>query len=174
MSGAGSLLVTAHSERWIHLWNLENVLKNQYDPVHVDQSPLKYQTSSIACYPNGKGFAIGSIEGRCGVVNVNNTAESGMTTDFCFKCHRVETGGEGDAYTVNNISFNKKHSTFSTVGSDGTYIVWNKETKARYKSSKVTPLPMTHCCFSEDASLLVFASGEDWSKGCEHAKTRTN
>ena len=96
-------------------------------------------------------------------------------TDFCFKCHRVEnssngSAGEGDAYTVNCISFNRIYNTFSTAGSDGTFINWNKDTKSRYKSSKPCPFPMTVCCFSEDATILAFASGEDWSKGAENSK----
>ena len=97
-----------------------------------------------------------------------------VENDFCFKCHRVETPTEGDACTVNHIAFNKKHNTFATVGSDGSYIIWNKDTKSRYKASKPTPAPMTAVCFSEDASILVFASGEDWSKGAEFAKSRPN
>ena len=95
-------------------------------------------------------------------------------TDFCFKCHRTEANGEGDAYTVNCISFNKIYNTFSTAGSDGTFINWNKDTKSRYKSSKAAPLPMTACCFSEDATILAFASGEDWSKGVENTKKQPN
>mgnify|MGYP006105296387 CR=1 FL=1 len=173
MSGAENLLVTAHSEKHIHLWNLENIMRGSFDPVHICDSPLKYETSSLCAFSNGKGFTLGSIEGRCGVVNVNFATEKVTDLDFCFKCHRVEVGGAtGDAYTVNNISFNKKWGTFSTVGSDGTFIVWNKDTKARYKSSKAAPMPMTNCCFSDDALILVFACGEDWSKGNEAAKNR--
>ena len=66
---------------------------------------------------------------------------------------------------MNNISFNKQYNTFCTVGSDGTYIIWNKDTKARYKMSKPTGMPMNVCAFSEDAGILIFACGEDWSKG---------
>jgi len=56
------------------------------------------------------------------------------------------------------------------VGSDGTYIVWNKDTKSRYKQSVKAPLPMTAACFSDDASILAFASGEDWSLGGDAAQ----
>ena len=95
--------------------------------------------------------------------------------NFCFKCHRKEEGDEGDAFTVNSISFNSKHNTFITAGSDGNYIVWNKDTKSRYKMAK-TPchLPMTNVCFSEDASFFAFACGEDWTKGSEFASKRQN
>lgn len=30
-------------------------------------SPLKLQTRVVACFPDAKGFAIGSVEGRLGV-----------------------------------------------------------------------------------------------------------
>ena len=99
--------------------------------------------------------------------------------DFCFKCHRKENGTEGTAWTVNAISFNTKHNTFCTVGSDGTYIIWNKDSKSRYKQSTESPvqgppyMPMTNCAFSDDASILVFAMGEDWSMGAQTAAARS-
>ena len=177
MSGAYPLLVTGHSEKWIHIWNLEHIFQNKFNPYHVDQSPLKYQTSSIACFADGKGFAVGSIEGRCGIVNVNlNNPDKITETDFCFKCHRSENAAtnDGDAYTVNHIAFNKLYGTFATVGSDGTFIVWNKDTKSRYKSSKAAPMPMCAVAFNDEASMLAFASGEDWGLGFEAAKKRQN
>ena len=63
----------------------------------------------MACFADGKGFAVASIEGRCGIVNVNLNIEKMGETDFCFKCHRVENSktNDGDAYTVNMMSFNK-------------------------------------------------------------------
>jgi len=52
-------------------------------------SPLKYATSSLQAFADGKGYAIGSIEGRCGIVNVElNNPDAEDTRDFCFKCHR--------------------------------------------------------------------------------------
>jgi mRNA export factor len=94
--------------------------------------------------------------------------------DFCFKCHRNEKTSDGDVYTVNAISFNKKFNTFCTVGSDGTFTIWNKDSKSRYKMSKPAPLGMTACAFNDEATLLAFASGEDWTKGNDFAKQRQN
>lgn len=85
--------------------------------------------------------------------------------DFCFKAHRNETETPGNVYTVNKIGFNKVHNTFCTVGSDGTYVIWNKDTKSRYRLSKESPMPLMHVCFSDDASTLAFCHGEDWTKG---------
>lgn len=141
---------------------------------------MKYPTSSISCFADGKGYAIGSIEGRCGIVNIDLARPSFMydtkphDKDFCFKCHRKETNNDGDVYTVNSISFNVQYNTFGTTGSDGTYIIWNKDTKSKYKSSKNTPLPVTAGCFSDDASVWIFATGEDWSLGAHSASQRQN
>ena len=102
----------------------------------IRESPLKYATSSISAFADGKGYAVGSIEGRCGIVNIDlRVPETQDQRDFCFKCHRQEDTAkhDGDVYTVNHISFNKQHNTFVTSGSDGSYIIWNKDTKSRYK-----------------------------------------
>ena len=181
MSLSFPILVTAHSEKFIHIWNLETIAEGNFNPVTVYKSPLNYATSSLCAFGDGKGFAIGSIEGRCGITNVIFNKETPVgyehkkhLNDFSFKCHRIETQTEGDACTVNHMAYNKKYNTFATVGSDGTFAIWNHEAKSRYKTSKETPSPMTSVCFSEDASILVFASGEDWNKGIEFAKSRPN
>jgi WD40 repeat protein len=103
-----------------------------------------------------------------------NSPDAEDTRDFCFKCHRQEDAAnkDGDVYTVNHIAFNKLHNTFVTSGSDGSYIIWNKDTKSRYKSSNKALLPVTCSNFSDDASILVFSSGEDWSLGGTAAKMR--
>jgi mRNA export factor len=65
------MLVTAHSEKFIHVWDLQNTCMGKFDPVTLRESPLKYATSSISVFGDGKGYAIGSIEGRCGIVNID-------------------------------------------------------------------------------------------------------
>ena len=120
---------------------------------------------------------MGSIEGRCGIVNVNfNNMTAIDNRDFCFKCHRQEDAStkEGDVYTVNGISFNKTYNTFVTFGSDGQWFTWNKDTKSRYKQSTKSLMPITASCFSEDAMILVHAHGEDWSLGAASAQKRQN
>lgn len=65
MSCEFPLLVTAHADRLVHVWDLaQSFAKNDFDPVDVVFSELSYETSSIACFPDGKGFALGAIEGR--------------------------------------------------------------------------------------------------------------
>jgi len=55
------------------------------------ESPLKFATSSLTVTPDGRGFCIGSIEGRCAVKNYDLTINNkGDEKSFCFKCHRKE------------------------------------------------------------------------------------
>ena len=70
MSCEWPLLVTAHQDRFIHIWCLnENFHTQNYNPKEVVESPLKFATTSIAVFGDGKGYAVGSIEGRCGIKN---------------------------------------------------------------------------------------------------------
>ncbi len=124
----------------------------------TQQSPLKMQTRSIACFPTATGYAIGSIEGRIGIQCVadgcrrpartvhltlespprRNTEDKDSAQNFSFKCHRQEpasssqsrlvqpAGQESQIYSVNAISFNRLHGTFSTAGADGTVSFWGQ------------------------------------------------
>jgi len=50
-----------------------------------------FATTAIECLPEGKGFVVGSIEGRCGIKFFDYTKNVQDTTlDYCFKCHRKE------------------------------------------------------------------------------------
>lgn len=49
------------------------------------QSPLKYQTRCIACFPDKSGYLLGSIEGRVAVHHVEDNMQG---KNFTFKCHR--------------------------------------------------------------------------------------
>ena len=91
MSGKFPILVTSHSEKFLHIWDLHSVFSGSFNPIHVVQSPLKFETSIISAFGDGQGYAIGSIEGRCGIVNVDLKDPTKVNSkDFCFKCHRKE------------------------------------------------------------------------------------
>lgn len=60
MDSVGDLMVVGTAERHLLIFNLMNPAQ----PFKTIQSPLKWQTRTVSCFPNGNGFAIGSIEGR--------------------------------------------------------------------------------------------------------------
>lgn len=85
LSVAHPLLVVATADRHIQVIDLAN-------PSRVYKqlaSPLKYQTRSVAAFPDKTGFLVGSIEGR---VAVHHVEEAASSKNFTFKCHR-----DGDA-----------------------------------------------------------------------------
>lgn len=67
LDAAGELMVVATAERHVLVFNLANPTT----PFSTLYSPLKWQTRVVSCFPNGSGFAIGSIEGRVGIQLVN-------------------------------------------------------------------------------------------------------
>ena len=90
MSESFPLLVTAHSERWCHVWNLQNIVQGRFDPEIVYQHNLEKETSSLACFGDGKGFAIGGIEGRVSVIDIDLSLanDKKISVNFNFKSHR--------------------------------------------------------------------------------------
>lgn len=68
MDAKARLLVVATANRNIHLFDLQ-------DPTAIArtvESPLNHQTKAVAAFPDGKGWATASIEGRCGISAVDD------------------------------------------------------------------------------------------------------
>lgn len=63
MDAKARLLVVATAERHVHLVDLANPTAF----MKTVQSPLKHQTRAVTAFPDGKGWATTSIEGRCGI-----------------------------------------------------------------------------------------------------------
>ncbi|TPX31703.1 hypothetical protein SeMB42_g07714 [Synchytrium endobioticum] len=160
MDCVSNLLVAGTAERMVIVYNLQN----PGQPFKNIQSPLKWQTRCLACFPDGKGFAIGSIEGRVGIQYVEDKDSS---LNFSFKCHR---GTNNDVYAVNSITFHPIHGTFSTAGSDGTFNFWDKDSKQRLKTSSAVGDPIVSTSFSRDGRIFAYGACYDWSRGYEHSK----
>ena len=75
------LMVICTAERKIVVVNLTNP-QTIYATLN---SPLKYQSRCVACFPDQQGFCLGSIEGRVAVHHVHDRDAS---KNFAFKCHR--------------------------------------------------------------------------------------
>ncbi|WIA16348.1 hypothetical protein OEZ86_007838 [Tetradesmus obliquus] len=154
------LLVVGTADRHLLVFNLQNPSA----PYKQLQSPLKWQTRCVACFPDKTGYLIGSIEGRVAVQHVEDSI--GQTKNFTFKCHR----DGNDIYAVNSIEFHPVHGTFVTAGSDGTYNFWDKDSKQRLKamakaSYGAEPAPITCGSFNADGSIYAYGLSYDWSKG---------
>lgn len=125
------------------------------------KTKFKYQLRSIRC-SSDKVF-VGGIEGAIETITYDNTP------DILLKIHRVGNM----VYTVNCIDVNPiNNSIIASGGSDGSLILYNKPQRYKVHSSKENS-PITACRFTRDGNFLIYAIGEDWSKGYPSSKTDT-
>lgn len=66
------LLVVATADQQIHAVDVRKP-SEIYSSI---KSKLKFQTRTVACFPDGSGFAVGSIEGRCAIQHIDPAAQS--------------------------------------------------------------------------------------------------
>lgn len=159
MDVKNKLLVVATADRYINVINLDNPTKIYKS----EQSPLKWQTRVVSCFADATGYAVGSIEGRCGIHYVE---EKDQSSNFSFKCHRETPSRDiTNIYSVNAISFHPVHGTFSTAGSDGTFHFWDKDAKHRLKGYPAVGGPISATAFDHTGNIFAYAVSYDWSKG---------
>lgn len=73
------LLVVGTADRNLHVYNLTQ----PQTPYKSLQSPLKWQTRCVACFPDRTGYLVGSIEGRVAVQHVED--QVAKERNFTFK-----------------------------------------------------------------------------------------
>ena len=127
------------------------------------ESPLKFQSRCVSCFPDSTGFAIGSIEGRVGIHYLTKVPGK---ESFAFKCHRQDS----NVFSVNAIAFQEQFGTFATVGSDGVVNFWDKDNKQRLKGFPAIQRTIPCACFNKQGNLFAYASSYDWSKGSMHVQ----
>ena len=157
------LMVVGTADRKIHVVDLRK-------PTEIFKqipSPLKYQIRCVSCFPDQKGYLIGSIEGR---VAVQHVREEDTSKNFTFKCHRVNQGTTSDIYAVNAISFHPVQGTFATAGGDGSFSFWDKDVKQRLKAFPKHAQAISCGAFNKDGSIFAYSTSYDWSKGADYAK----
>lgn len=165
------LLVIGCAERHLAIVDLNN----PQTVFKTAMSPLKYQTRAITCYPQGNGYAVGSIEGRCAIQYIDDTEQ--LKYGFSFRCHRktangqpattVRNGPPADThiYPVNLISFHPIYGTFTTAGSDGTFCFWDKDAKQRLKNFPNVNGAITATAFNRTGTIFAYARSYDWLQG---------
>ncbi|EGV64482.1 RNA export factor gle2 [Yamadazyma tenuis] len=169
MDASQKLLVVGCADRHVCVIDLNN----PQQIFKTSMSPLKWQTRVVSCYPQGNGYAIGSIEGRCAFSYVDEAEQS--KHGFSFRCHRktpnstgtsaLRTNTESHIYSVNSIKFHPVYGTFSTAGSDGTFCFWDKDARQRLKSFPELNHSITSSAFNKNGSIFAYAISYDWSQG---------
>ncbi|KAF8478795.1 WD40 repeat-like protein [Gautieria morchelliformis] len=164
MDVAYPLMVVGCAERKVNIYNLAEPTKLY----RTAESPLKFQTRVVACFPAADGYAIGSVEGRVAISYVDEKVPASQ--NFSFKCHRRDQSPQSKdqhtlVFAVNDISFHQQHGTFSTAGSDGTITFWDKDSRTRLKTFDAVPGPISSTAFNRTGTIFSYATSYDWSKG---------
>lgn len=166
MDAKQQLLVVATAERNIVIINMNNP-NNIFKTV---QSPLKMQTRTVACYNEGDGYAIGSVEGRCSIRYVDDEQQKRL--GFSFKCHRQTNPNRAPGqpsqslvYSVNSIAFHPIYGTFVTAGSDGSFHFWDKINRHRLRGYPIQQGSIPVCNFNRQGTVLAYALSYDWNQG---------
>ncbi|KAI8848596.1 Poly(A)+ RNA export protein [Chytridium lagenaria] len=162
MDVVNNLMVVGTADKSVSIYNMQNP-GQAYKTI---PSPLKHLTRCISCFPNGSGFAIGSIEGRVGIQYIEDKDSS---LNFSFKCHRDDR----NVYAVNAISFHPMYGTFSTAGADGAFHFWDKDSKQRLKMFNPVGQTISATGFSRTGAIFAYAASYDWGKGHENYKQGT-
>lgn len=152
-------LIIGTADRQISIFDL----RRPKDPVKKFESPLKYQTKTLALFHDKKGYAVGSIEGR-----VHLSFFDDKSRDFAFKCHRTpinNNNNSNEVYAVNSIDFHPILGSFATAGSDGAFHFWDKESKTRLLRNPNFNLPISAAAFNKDGSIYSYCLSYDFSKG---------
>ena len=126
---AGTTLVVGTAERQLYFFDLR---AGGAAAQRSRESSLKHQTRVLRAMPDGRGYIIGSIEGRCAVEYLADAEHA--KAKYAFKCHRVAdpaTPGEDRIFPVNAIAFHPTHGSFATGGGEGGVCVWDFKAKKR-------------------------------------------
>mmetsp|Transcript_22175 Transcript_22175/g.37899 ORF Transcript_22175/g.37899 Transcript_22175/m.37899 type:complete len:334 (+) Transcript_22175:64-1065(+) len=165
MSCAGDRLVVAMSKRLVHIYDARK-LEDFGVAEQRRESSLKHMTRCVATYPDGTGYALASVEGRCAMEPLAPEAQA-AGGKYAFKCHRTADplGGPETIYPVHCIAFHPIHGTFATGGGDGVVNIWDGANKKRLFQISRYPTSVASLSFSPDGQYMAVASSYCWEQG---------
>mmetsp|Transcript_5419 Transcript_5419/g.14633 ORF Transcript_5419/g.14633 Transcript_5419/m.14633 type:complete len:338 (+) Transcript_5419:171-1184(+) len=163
MSCSQNKLVVGTSRRFVLIYDTR---KLEYGAAEQQrESSLKYQTRCIATYPDGRGYALGSVEGRVAMELFDLSPEV-QAGKYAFKCHRRVEENKGEVvYPVHCIAYNSVFGTFGTGGGDGVINIWDGDNKKRLFQVSRYPTSVSAMSFSRDSRFLAVASSYAYEKG---------
>jgi cell cycle arrest protein BUB3 len=151
-------LVIATSDKKVVVFDVRNLTT----PQETRDSPLKFQIRSLQCFPDGKGFLCGSVEGR---VAWEYFEKADQKMKYAFKCHRKQQDGEEIIHSVHALSFHPLFSTFATGGGDGVVSVWDGLARKRLWRLPEFETSISSLAFSADGLRLGIAVSYTYEDG---------
>lgn len=125
---------------------------------------LRYQITSLKTFPDGEGYAIGSIDGRISI-DAFNELQDASKRKFAFKCHRQKDSASGvdHVYPVTALTFHPKYDTLFTSGGDGHVCIWDWGRRKRVKQLPSAPAPhfISHMDLNHEGTCVVVGVTND-------------
>ncbi|CAJ0934722.1 unnamed protein product, partial [Mesorhabditis belari] len=150
----GDQIIVGTRDRKIYLFDM----RNMQEPVQTRDSPLKFQTRTVAFFPSDDAFVVSSIEGRVAVEYINQSADE-QARKYAFKCHRQkDANGIELIYPVNAVAFHPTYSSFATGGSDAQVNIWDPYNRKRLVQFHTQPTSIVGLDFNVDGSQIAIAS----------------
>ncbi|KIK03821.1 hypothetical protein K443DRAFT_461558 [Laccaria amethystina LaAM-08-1] len=162
-------LVVAMASRLFHIYDV----RKMDIPAQQRESSLKYMTRSLACMPDGQGYATASVEGRI-AVEYFDPSPAAQEKRYAFKCHRQTINDVDHVWPVNALAFHPTYNTFASAGSDGTVSIWDHKVKKRLRQYPKFPNPVSAIAFNCDGTKIAVGASYTWDEGEEglkHVKT---
>jgi len=153
-------LVVAMASRLFHIYDI----RKMGTPAQERESSLKYMTRSLACMPNGEGYATASVEGRIAVEYFDPSPAS-QEKKYAFKCHRQPIGDVDQVWPVNSLAFHPSFNTFASAGSDATVSIWDHKVKKRLRQYPRFQGGVAAVAFNCDGSRLAVGVSYTWDEG---------
>ncbi|KXZ45500.1 hypothetical protein GPECTOR_54g242 [Gonium pectorale] len=165
MSAGSERLVVGTSGRHVLIYDIRRLAGGQggEGPEQHRESSLKFQTRSLAVYTDGRGYALGSVEGRVAMEFFD--AADAQANKYAFKCHRRNENGKDTVYPVHSIAFHSGYGTFATGGGDGVICIWDGDNKKRLFQTARYPTSVASMCFSRSGEMLAVAASYAYEQG---------
>jgi cell cycle arrest protein BUB3 len=156
-------LVVGTSEKKVQVYDVRSLAA----PLQTREAPLKFQLRTLQCFPDGKGFLCGSVEGRV-AWEYFDAANNGKK--YAFKCHRKVNEDKSEViYPVNALAFHPEHGTFATGGADGVVSVWDGIARKRLWRLPEFDTSIASLAFSADGLRLGIAVSYTYENGPKDA-----
>eukprot|EP00954_Amorphochlora_amoebiformis_P014322 1120985-Amorphochlora_amoeboformis.AAC.1 len=161
MSLSGYRTVVATSGRHVKIFDIRKMDTPEQDRL----SSLQHQLRVVRCFPDSKGYAVGSCEGRVAIEYFDVSPEI-QKMKYAFKCHR-KTGADGKQilYPVNALAFHPTYGTFASGGCDGVVNVWDGYAKKRVCQYPTYQTSISYLCYNKDGSRLAVAQSYTFEEG---------
>ena len=166
-TGERKKLVVAMSGRAVHVYTPVGLTLGDAAPEQSRESPIAHQSRCVACWPDGAGFVLSSVEGRVAWEYMDQSEET-QAKKYAFKCHRAKDGGLETVYPVHAVAFHP-WGTFATGGGDGVVNVWDGAVKKRLYQYPKYPTSVAAMAFNAEGTKLAIAASYTGEEGEKNA-----